>query len=1286
MPITSHQAAGMIGGQQAMFGNFASYAQQISPYNPGLAPTYANPMAGAGGGFTPPPPPTSSPMTTTMGPTAMSAMAGAVAPVAAGIGMAGSFLPGKLGSAFGMLDPFSAGLSGASAATGIGFGKAGMLSRAGWANFAGGLGRVASGGLGGIARAGFAGIGGAAAAAAPIMALTAGAQYLGGQMVQGAQFGNQVFGDLQSQFRHVNPQSRTGFGFSREQAGSISDMLQDMGAKDMMTNAQELRRVMGGAMQMGLMKAVQDVKEFKSRFKKTVGALKEIAETMNTTLEGAMPFFSAARQAGFWTPQDIMRNASSARMTAQATGMSVAQVQQMQTQGAQMARSVGAMGATGARGMASTLQLVGGAVRGGVLSTPELAEATGGLTGTEAVGSLAGTLQAATTRFAASRRGRWMLAALGRDKFSQLDPAKLQQFTEGRLSVGQIGSMARRNINQQGAFNFVSNERDLRGDLLQRGPEAQLGLIRGVIGKHLYGGGARSEYITRRIMKRWFGVSGRQADVLTKMAREAPNIMRENEARSAQQMDAMERQREEVMDRSWEGAKRKMSQWWDENVSAPVQKMGDDMNRAIGDWWTSTTDRFWGRTPAHRRFRGIQGGAIRAIQRSILGDTRALTRSFGSSAATRQFGAGTRGGGLGMALGDDTPSTGGLTGTFAGGGGGGFGGGGWGQFWGGMANMGMGWVGMGTRTNAAIETARRWGVSERGFRTSEEREAAIANEGLLRGAYRGVGDYNYRAMDRREVESMRMGLMGATGILTRRTTAAMGMGGDVKGARGRLLGVQDELKGDLSYRAAAVRAQMGGGTGREQLGSLVSQIRAGKVGGERLRELVGRGDPAKAAMRLAAAQRVGGAGTQVDLSEDLKDTDVVDVTSERAVVEAEDKAKWAMAYELVGGKAAEGAGGPMSGIMGTATADKQFEDKKKGAFRNLEQIEKKGGERYQEALRLMDGDAEDRKKGQGILMDMAEGGDFSDAERDIILRMADPKDPSSKSLASAASKMGKAAKNRLGRETVEGIKRRHNRFRKSMGKNQEAILSIFDKVKTNRDGGASIGSKIRQIISEKASPHDIGTKLTDLVRSASEADTDELQRAMSFLGDTRGGEHIKEALRQGLSSKQDIESWTKGGRGSTRAGFEIGQKFGIDLRGKLKTLRRGGAQAGKMIRELTSGIEDTQHRRLAQQALEAMGGEQTDEKKQALLNAMIKGGAMSATGQLGSPESSLLAKQRRQNRESLEAGEMYGQPGSLKGIHGELTRQTVLLELIRKGEEDPKSGLGGGGGAEEKRK
>src|SRR5512137_490392 len=146
MPISSHQVAGLIGGQQAMFGNFASYAQQISPGGgQGPMPTYPNPMAGVGTG--PATPFEADPMSPgEFGTRALSAAGNIGLPAlgtAAMIG--GSFLPGGLGRAIGGLDPLSAGLGGFARGAGLRAGGQGIMAN---------LGRIASGGIGGIARAG----------------------------------------------------------------------------------------------------------------------------------------------------------------------------------------------------------------------------------------------------------------------------------------------------------------------------------------------------------------------------------------------------------------------------------------------------------------------------------------------------------------------------------------------------------------------------------------------------------------------------------------------------------------------------------------------------------------------------------------------------------------------------------------------------------------------------------------------------------------------------------------------------------------------------------------------------------------------------------------------------------------------------------------------------------------------------------------------------------------------------------------------------------------------------
>ena len=52
----------------------------------------------------------------------------------------------------------------------------------------------------------------------------------------------------------------------------------------------------------------------------------------------------------------------------------------------------------------------------------------------------------------------------------------------------------------------------------------------------------------------------------------------------------------------------------------------------------------------------------------------------------------------------------------------------------------------------------------------------------------------------------------------------------------------------------------------------------------------------------------------------------------------------------------------------------------------------------------------------------------------------------------------------------------------------------------------------------------------------------------------------------------------------------------------------------------------------------------------------------------------------------VEAGRFAGDEGTLKGVHGELTRQTKLLEMIRIGESDPEKALGAKKGGKEGKK
>ena len=132
MPITSAQVNGMIGGQQAMFGNFASYSQQISPGYGGPPPGYSNPMGGMGN-------PLQSTTADSMGAGSVSgigshaasalgtgALAGSI-----GLGMMRNPIAQGMSGALGMMDPMTAGFSGFARGSGVHFGGHGMFSGAG---------------------------------------------------------------------------------------------------------------------------------------------------------------------------------------------------------------------------------------------------------------------------------------------------------------------------------------------------------------------------------------------------------------------------------------------------------------------------------------------------------------------------------------------------------------------------------------------------------------------------------------------------------------------------------------------------------------------------------------------------------------------------------------------------------------------------------------------------------------------------------------------------------------------------------------------------------------------------------------------------------------------------------------------------------------------------------------------------------------------------------------------------------------------------------------------------
>lgn len=1290
MPISSHQVAGMIGGQQAAFGNFASYAQQISPYGSGKpTPTYSNPMQGVSG-FEVPPPPTHDPNQMSFGARAMSGMGNIGGGAVSGAAMLGSVaMPGAAGRAMGMMDPYTAAMGGFSRGAGLRAGGQGIMAN---------LGRIGASGARGIAGAGLRG----AALGSGYGALAYGAykavQYTGGQMIQGAQYHGQIAGGLQG-MRHLNPMAKGGFGFSRGQSGQIADMAREMGHSDMQTGPQELARIMRSGVQGGLFRAVQDVKEFKTKFKETVTALKGIAETMNTTLEGAMPFFQASRRQGFWTPQDITRNAQQTRMTAQATGMSVAAVQQMQAQGTQMARRVGALGYTGAQGMQQSMQLVGGGLRGGTFNEQELQEVTG-MRGPAGIRAMSGRMQASATRFASSRQARWMMAAMGGQGFKSLDEGAMADLSSGQMGIGDISRRARRNIGREGAYNFVLNEKNLRGEMLRRGPEMQSGFIKSIAGGHLYGTSGRSKLITRKLIGRYFGVGGKQADIMARLARDAPRIMEENMARTAAVVDQEARNRDQTLNRSYEGLKRKASAWWDKNVKEPLQQTGQQMGIQIGDFYEGITDKFWGRSSRQWRIRGADEG-VRALQRSAMGDPSAMG-AFGSTAGlsrglgavgNQRMGPGIAGylGNMQGGMGKDIASAGVMLPGM------------WEQ----QAYRGVqalrGGQGAGgvmdaltgrniRETNDSIESLKRIGVKE--VRVTQK----MIDEGIAVAGAR-VGGRQMGFMEEDRMQGATMMAAAQKGIYTETTAAAMGFSG-AKDMREKMKGARSIMESsEVRNRIMALKEK--GLKGMELGTTLVEEIRSGKLaGGTALADLVKDGSLNDAALRMGAAQsakgRAGGAG--VDYSDDAKNISLKLMNFGAGEKEISDRlnassdaiaAAVGVTADKKGMEKLTGWKRVAAGLASYGGAEylRQFQKMASPSGASLKRAIEKAP-KLRAALALYgQGNTDEQRAANATkareqitkIMSEESEGTFTDGEMSILRAMGDKTHPAHAAVSKEMTTMSGALQARTSLSFQETVSRRHGRFITNMGERQEHILSGLNKA-TADSAERKMGDIVREL-TDTTDPGEFNTKLEELTMRASEADPEQAARAAALVRGIGGGEHIYTAIMQGRAGAQNVATLTKKGMGGMRKGVLAANELmsGVTRTGTISKeefarIRKEGAVDEKTKENILGRLETKWEKENARKLIEAI--DMGDRTK--MMEVGRAGARARSLGTLSTKD--LIARTTR-----AKAGEIVGKRGSQEGIHTELSRQTVVLEAINKAVGGKKatgapsdSGTGGG--------
>lgn len=489
---SSSYISSLIGQQQAQFSGQLAYAQQLS---------YPLQAAAAYGGTPPPPPPPPMP------PPPMSLMGamdyaggGAIygeqlAARAAGMGRVGLGLAGAaggMGMAMAGLDPFSVALSAGRAAGGMS--------------------------LGGIG----AGLGAGALAALPMFAAGKMVDVYTGAFTGGMQEQTALNSVLRNNFNFFGGRGTMGRGFDQAQMGQIGMGISSIARNDIFTSVSELNQLVGGGAEAGMMTGVRDVTEFSNKFRKMLDTLKTVQRELGGTLTEALSFARQSKQLGIFSGAGQVNFAQEMRTAEATTGLNRDQLFQLSAQGAQMSRAVGGYGRQGAIGALRTAETLGAAVQSGVVNEELLSEATGGLTGAEALQAAVGNMMQRTARFSRRSMGRFSHFAMSNEAGTGLDPEMLARFQAGDLTVGEVSGRAHRNVNRMGRARAMRQEGVLRGAMLEEGGlSGQIGMMRLMLGDRAMDQG---DDVTNLVLRRRFNMSGSEADLMTTLMRNQGNI------------------------------------------------------------------------------------------------------------------------------------------------------------------------------------------------------------------------------------------------------------------------------------------------------------------------------------------------------------------------------------------------------------------------------------------------------------------------------------------------------------------------------------------------------------------------------------------------------------------------------------------------------------------------------------------------------------------------------------------------------------------------------------------
>lgn len=421
----------------------------------------------------------------------------------------------------GMYGERAAAMMGSVGQAGVGFGRLGAELALG--GFGSSVGMTAASALG-YGTMGTIGMGLAASAAFTMPAIAVGSVFraYGGAFQGGMEDQAALNSTLRNNFNFFGGSGPMGRGFNQAQMGQIGNVLGGELRRNPFASSGELNQLIAGGVDSGMFTGTRDVQQFTQNFRRMLDTLRNVQRELGGTLTEALSFVRSSQQAGIFQNADRVNFAAEIRSAEAVTGMDRTQLVALAATGAHISRSYGGYGRQGAYGALRGAQTLGAALSSGSVDAETLSEATGGLTGADAINAFTTSTLARAGRFSRTGAGRFSLFAMSNADGTGLDSDMLRRMQTGDISVGDIMRRAHENVGRMGRARALNREGALRGELMEEGGmSAQIGIMRLLLGDRVMD---RGDDFAQIVMQRRFGMSRPESEIWGSLIRNQGRI------------------------------------------------------------------------------------------------------------------------------------------------------------------------------------------------------------------------------------------------------------------------------------------------------------------------------------------------------------------------------------------------------------------------------------------------------------------------------------------------------------------------------------------------------------------------------------------------------------------------------------------------------------------------------------------------------------------------------------------------------------------------------------------